>query len=193
MDLTSYKEQLAKDETVDFFVSKRAIKISFFTVLLVLVVACIIVISERNIIALCMWIFVFFYIGRFLLPLKKSLSKHSCPHIILSLDKESLTIYDLSISALLGKDTPRVSILWTDILSLDIGTSGKITGIILQCTPPAVQHVEQHLQQVSGKLLRSYDVRNNLIVLNLESWIDMPLTEMETLLQDIHQSATANR
>ena len=193
MDLTTYKEQLAKGETIDFFVSKKAIKISFFTVLLVFVVASLIVISERNIVALCVWICACFYMGRFLWALKKSLSTRSVPKIILSLDKESLTIYDLSIPALLGKDAPCVSILWTDILSVDIGTSGKITGIILQCTPPAIQNVEHHLDTVSGKLLRSYDVRNNLVVLNLASWIDISLTDMETLLKDIHQSATANR
>ncbi len=193
MDLTSYREQLAKGETIDFFVSKRAIKISFFAALLILVASCVIVISERNIIALCVWIFAVFYIGRFLLALGKFLSTRSYPKIVLSLDKESLTIYDLSIPALLGKDEPRVSILWTDILRLGIDNGGKETVIVLQCIPPAIQNVKQHEQQVSGKLLRTYTVSGDLIVLNLSSWIEMSLTDMEVLLQDVHQSATANQ
>ena len=195
MDLTPYKEQLARGETVDFYVSKKRIVGLFIPVLLFALIGGGITLFARQetLLARCIGAVAFFYLGYMALQLWRTLSTRSVPKIILSLDKESLTIYDLSVPALLGKDEPRVSILWTDILRLGIDKVGKQHVIMLQCTPPAIQNVARHLEKVSGKLLRIYDVGSESISLQVASWIDISLKDIETLLKEIHQSATANR
>ena len=116
---------------------------------------------------------------------------------ILSANKDFLGIFDKPIS-LFGKDDSFVLISWKDILDIKTeiigGRKGSATYIVLQCTDSAIQNVINHRKKISGGgILRVYEIKDNLIILNATSLLDISLTDLLTLLKEIHKEAICAR
>jgi len=103
---------------------------------------------------------------------------------MLSINKDVLTIYDVNMAALWGKENPFVEILRKDIINVGIQPSRNGDEyLMLELHPTAVEKIRQHQAQVPGKLLRIYQpISDNLILLNTNSWLEISAQELSALL-----------
>lgn len=194
MDISQYKEAFKRGENIDFLVNKKKM-LSIFAIFVGLMAFCVVMFLSPQVVAKIIGALLFICMGYFVLIMGKNLLNKQQPQV-LSLTRESLIIYDVPVSALLGGKNTCAIIPWNGVL--DLGTEtietrnySKFSYIVLRCTPDTIQNVKEHEKQVSGKLLRIYEVRNDLLLLNLETWVDVPVKDMLDLIKELHKEATA--
>lgn len=194
MDISQYKERFKKGENIDFLINKKKM-LSIFAIFVGLMAFCVVMFLSPQVVAKIIGALLFICMGYFVLIMGKNLLNKQQPQV-LSLTRESLIIYDVPVSALLGGKNTCAIIPWNGVL--DLGTEtietrnySKFSYIVLRCTPDTIQNVKEHEKQVSGKLLRIYEVRNDLLLLNLETWVDVPVKDMLDLIKELHKEATA--
>lgn len=193
MDITAYQEAIRKGQTIDFAISKKKIAaLILLCVGLAIASSGMIFFSKRDVGGMLIGIVSFFVFAGTAWILGRSLSNHRVPKV-LSISKDVLTVYDLSLSALAGKNSPCVLIPWHEIIDLSIETfktrNAQNTYLVLECTAPTIQNIQQHQKQVSGNLLRAYEINDNFVLLNLHSWLDISLQELLELLRELHQES----
>lgn len=196
MDITAYRETLKRGETVSFSLSKK--KMFWWPILfigLAVFGAGMALFSRGDTKMLLFGIFAFIFSGILAVLMGKCLFSSHLP-LVLAINKEVLTVYDLPISALLGGKNPAALIPLHEILDIDIKAiqikNSQESFLALQCVPSAVQNIKQHEKQVSGKLLKIYEViGEDVIALNGASLIDIPLSDFLTLLKDLHKGISS--
>ncbi len=196
MDITAYKETLKRGETVSFLLSKKKILPLFILcVVLALGGVCLAFLSKGEVEGLVVGVASLLVFGISALLVGKGLAARQIP--VLTMNKEVLTIYELSIPALSGKQIPGALIPWHEILNMDIQTikmqkGGSTSYIVLQCVPLTIQNIKQYKKQISYKLFRVYEIEGEeFLVLNLSAWLDIPLEDLLALLQEAHAQAIA--
>lgn len=196
MDITACKEIWKRGETVNFPLSKK--KMFWWPILFIGMAvfgAGMALFSKGDTKMLLFGIFAFVFSGVLAVLMGKCLFSSRLPQV-LSINKEVLTIYDLPISALLGGKNPSVLIPLHEIVDMDAKTirirNSQDSYLMLQCLPSTLQNIKQHEKQVSGKLLKIYEViKEDTITLNGASLIDIPLADLLALLKDLHKEISS--
>lgn len=111
----------------------------------------------------------------------------------LSLNKESLIIYNTVVPTLLSNKNPCAIIPWGEILDVEIEKmirQEKHSYIVLVCNLSIIQSVPKQLPE---KIFMTHfiDIRDNCLFLRTETWLDVPFKDIFNLIQEFHKEATA--
>lgn len=188
MDITSYKEAVKRGENVEFTLSKK--KLLLGTLILIGVIIGSAIMTYIGDIPLIIGILVCIICGFFAQIMGRALLRRPTPPVIY-VNRELVGIFLAPIS----KNSAFLPIKWKDILDMEIqeiknGKGSRIHYLALKCTDSTIQDILNQIKFNSGGMFRIYKLRNNFILLQIESLIDIPLSDLLTLMKEIHKEAT---
>lgn len=193
MDIAYLKEKIKHGENIPFLLSKKKM---IFVSIIFIIFACISIwmaFSGNTLSAKVVGIACFLLCGYFGLLFVKPLFSRQMPPVI-SLNKDCLDIFLNPLK----QNSPFISIRWGDISYIYIeivkGSKGhKNYYLALTCTDSAIQNIQNQLKQLSFVSIRICSVRNNIVLLNISSFIDISLSDLLPLLEETHKDLTAER
>ena len=117
---------------------------------------------------------------------------------LFSVNKDYLLIYDKTISSLFNNKNSHIIIPWEEILGLEIKkvieeSGHKRTYLAFKCKSSTIKNIQEHQEQISVKLFRSYGIVEGVLMLNTKTWLDMPIEDVLDLLQEFHKEATSQK
>jgi len=126
------------------------------------------------------------------------------PDRILSVNNKGLTVYDI----LTGDRSDKIHLFfipWTEILDMNTEIieekfALRTSCIVLKCTAPTTQKIQQHRKQAWDELskkkncdkrffYKTYEVMDDLVKINISSYLTIPTSDILTLLQELHKNA----
>lgn len=193
MDIAYLKEKIKHGENIPFLLSKKKM---LFVSIIFIIFACISIwmaFSGNTLSAKVVGIACLLLCGYFGLLFVKPLFRRQMPPVI-SLNKNCLDIFLNP----LNENSPFISIQWSDILNIYIeivkGSKGRKTYYLaLTCIDSAMQNIQNQIKQLSFVSIRICSIRNNIVLLNISSFIDISLSDILHLLEEIHKDLTAER
>ena len=189
MDITSYKEAVKRGENVEFSLSKK--KLLLGTLILLVFIIASAIMSYIGEMPIFIGILIFLICGFFAQIMGRALLRRPTPPVIY-INKDLVGIFLSPMS----KNSPFLPIKWNDIVDMEIevikGSKGSRTYyLVLSCTDSAIQNILNQIKYASGGMFKIYKIKNNLVWLRIDSLIDIPLSDLLTLMKEAHGEATA--